>query len=136
MPTELRSTLGLFRLPGISVRLPFFFSSRRRHTRCLSDWSSDVCSSDLSRVHRPYSYLHPVSLFPQMVEVCDRAGERLYQLADLPLADRIPVQGVRTGPRAYQWRPDEPASLVWVEAIDGGNPKEKVPHRDRMLTLA
>src|SRR5436853_2910473 len=27
---------------------PFFFSSRRRHTRCLSDWSSDVCSSDLS----------------------------------------------------------------------------------------
>src|SRR5438045_7273340 len=28
----------------------FFFSSRRRHTRCLSDWSSDVCSSDLSGV--------------------------------------------------------------------------------------
>src|SRR5258705_6768937 len=25
----------------------FFFSSRKRHTRCLSDWSSDVCSSDL-----------------------------------------------------------------------------------------
>src|SRR5947199_127237 len=29
----------------------FFFSSRRRHTRCLSDWSSDVCSSDLA-AHR------------------------------------------------------------------------------------
>src|SRR5262245_62769708 len=29
------------------VFLFFFFSSRRRHTRCLSDWSSDVCSSDL-----------------------------------------------------------------------------------------
>src|SRR5947199_1054258 len=28
----------------------FFFSSRRRHTRCLSDWSSDVCSSDLSLI--------------------------------------------------------------------------------------
>src|SRR5205814_7986156 len=28
----------------------FFFSSRRRHTRCLSDWSSDVCSSDLAEV--------------------------------------------------------------------------------------
>ena len=25
----------------------FFFSSRRRHTRLVSDWSSDVCSSDL-----------------------------------------------------------------------------------------
>src|SRR5262245_63544235 len=29
----------------------FFFSSRRRHTRCLSDWSSDVCSSDLPGIH-------------------------------------------------------------------------------------
>src|SRR5262245_65143117 len=29
------------------IRCLFFFSSRRRHTRCLSDWSSDVCSSDL-----------------------------------------------------------------------------------------
>src|SRR5215213_4337788 len=27
---------------------PFFFSSRRRHTRLVSDWSSDVCSSDLA----------------------------------------------------------------------------------------
>src|SRR5436853_3330157 len=42
--------------PGALQRLPplqaspcslFFFSSRRRHTMCLSDWSSDVCSSDL-----------------------------------------------------------------------------------------
>src|SRR5438045_5776162 len=29
----------------------FFFSSRRRHTRCLSDWSSDVCSSDLTSLN-------------------------------------------------------------------------------------
>src|SRR2546429_2212325 len=29
------------------VRSGFFFSSRRRHTRCSRDWSSDVCSSDL-----------------------------------------------------------------------------------------
>src|SRR5437899_6064691 len=30
--------------------MAFFFSSRRRHTRCLSDWSSDVCSSDLKQL--------------------------------------------------------------------------------------
>src|ERR1035441_10822544 len=35
---------------GVSL-LCFFFSSRRRHTRCLSDWSSDVCSSDLDDLH-------------------------------------------------------------------------------------
>src|SRR5205814_7480641 len=33
----------------------FFFSSRRRHTRCLSDWSSDVCSSDLRLRVEPVS---------------------------------------------------------------------------------
>src|SRR5215213_10825405 len=31
----------------------FFFSSRRRHTRLVSDWSSDVCSSDLRVAGRP-----------------------------------------------------------------------------------
>src|SRR2546429_5713500 len=35
----------------------FFFSSRRRHTRCSRDWSSDVCSSDLKRAERRIRYL-------------------------------------------------------------------------------
>src|SRR5258705_12076836 len=34
-------------MSGVACSVFFFFSSRRRHTRCLSDWSSDVCSSDL-----------------------------------------------------------------------------------------
>src|SRR5205809_8093501 len=34
---------------GSTVCCVFFFSSRRRHTRCSRDWSSDVCSSDLER---------------------------------------------------------------------------------------
>src|SRR6266498_1713153 len=32
----------------IALSFVFFFSSRRRHTRCGRDWSSDVCSSDLA----------------------------------------------------------------------------------------
>src|SRR5437016_4856875 len=35
------------RLPVASLYVLFFFSSRRRHTILVSDWSSDVCSSDL-----------------------------------------------------------------------------------------
>src|SRR2546429_2962823 len=35
------------RVAGASPCVFFFFSSRRRHTRCSRDWSSDVCSSDL-----------------------------------------------------------------------------------------
>src|SRR5262245_65553246 len=40
----------LLRYGCVLLLFLFFFSSRRRHTRCLSDWSSDVCSSDLSTV--------------------------------------------------------------------------------------
>src|SRR5687768_17885502 len=35
------------------LSLFFFFSSRRRHTRCSRDWSSDVCSSDLDNINGP-----------------------------------------------------------------------------------
>jgi dipeptidyl aminopeptidase/acylaminoacyl peptidase len=42
---------------------------------------------------------------------------------------------VITGPRSVRWRPNEPATLVWVKALDGGDPKKKVPHRDSVLTL-
>src|SRR5256885_2379527 len=40
-----------FRDIGRMVLAVFFFSSRRRHTRLQGDWSSDVCSSDLLRLH-------------------------------------------------------------------------------------
>src|SRR5262245_63816705 len=45
----LRSNLFIlfYLLMSLLLVFVFFFSSRRRHTRCLSDWSSDVCSSDL-----------------------------------------------------------------------------------------
>src|SRR5437588_9742763 len=39
----------------------FFFSSRRRHTRSLCDWSSDVCSSDLERCLADPELNHPFS---------------------------------------------------------------------------
>src|SRR5258705_11257929 len=43
----------------------FFFSARRRHTRCLSDWSSDVCSSDLTTGLPDSSYVHAVREDPK-----------------------------------------------------------------------
>src|SRR5437899_7317425 len=48
--TLIMLTLRVSRLVELLARF-FFFSSRRRHTRCLSDWSSDVCSSDLADAH-------------------------------------------------------------------------------------
>src|SRR5437899_10883788 len=47
MPTPPEQNYCMCIFPRLFVLFSFFFSSRRRHTRCLSDWSSDVCSSDL-----------------------------------------------------------------------------------------
>src|SRR5690554_7476727 len=43
----------------VNLYVIFFFSSRRRHTRCGRDWSSDVCSSDLKNHYgtKIYDYL-------------------------------------------------------------------------------
>src|SRR5262249_57311735 len=46
--------IRLVRLDALHHLDAFFFSSRRRHTRLVSDWSSDVCSSDLSPVGREF----------------------------------------------------------------------------------
>src|SRR2546430_10865982 len=43
---SIAATLSMRRTSALAV-MPFFFSSRRRHTRFDCDWSSDVCSSDL-----------------------------------------------------------------------------------------
>jgi dipeptidyl aminopeptidase/acylaminoacyl peptidase len=88
------------------------------------------------RTERPYSYVVPASRFPKVIEVWNKFGDIEFTLAHLPLADRIPIDGVATGPRTVHWLPTAPATLVWAEALDEGDPKKKVPHRDRLLTLA
>ena len=90
----------------------------------------------VARVHRPYSYLYPHWDFPKDVEVWDHSGKKIYTLANLPLADRVPIEGVPVGPRAYQWRPDTGATLAWVEALDGGNTLKPAPVRDKVMMLA
>jgi dipeptidyl aminopeptidase/acylaminoacyl peptidase len=89
----------------------------------------------VAQEHRPYSYLHPSFAFPKEVEVWDRQGHVEFKLASLPLAEQVPIEGVPTGPRDYEWRPTEPATLVWVEALDGGDPRKAAPQRDRVLML-
>ncbi|HSK62945.1 MAG TPA: prolyl oligopeptidase family serine peptidase, partial [Pyrinomonadaceae bacterium] len=89
----------------------------------------------VTRAQRPFSYLFPDFAFPKELEVWDTKGKLIYKLASLPLADQVPIDGVITGPRTPRWRPNEPATLVWVKALDGGDPKQKVAHRDSVLML-
>jgi dipeptidyl aminopeptidase/acylaminoacyl peptidase len=90
----------------------------------------------VTAIHKPYSYVTAYNRFPHSVEVwdiSDRAHASSKVLASLPLADRVPIRGVPTGPRSFSWRPTDPATLIWAEAQDGGDWNTKVPNRDRVL---
>ncbi len=56
-------------------------------------------------------------------------------LADVPMADTFPRDGVFPGPRAFRWHPIEPATLFYTEALDKGDPTVKVPFRDHILAV-
>jgi dipeptidyl aminopeptidase/acylaminoacyl peptidase len=90
----------------------------------------------VARLQRPFSFLVPSAQFPVREEVWDRTGALVHLAAELPLAEGIPIEGVRTGPRRLHWRPTEPATLAWVEALDGGDPKRKAEVRDHVLLQA
>ncbi len=90
----------------------------------------------VTKLKRPFSYRVPFFYFTRATEVWDMSGKLVTTIADLPISDEIPTQGVATGPRSVEWQELHPAKLVWVEALDGGDPLKKVPHRDKLMTLA
>ena len=92
----------------------------------------------VSAIHKPYSYVTTYDRFPREVEVWDvsqRSHVSAHTIASLPLADRVPIHGVPVGPRAFSWRATDPATLVWAEALDGGDWNVKVPSRDKVMLL-
>ncbi|MFO0935893.1 MAG: prolyl oligopeptidase family serine peptidase [Gemmataceae bacterium] len=90
----------------------------------------------VTTINKPYSYLYPLSSFPKTVSVWDaKSGQVKHVVAEKPLEDAVPIEGVPTGPRSIQWIANEPHRLVWTEALDGGNPKTKAEFRDQLYTL-
>lgn len=91
----------------------------------------------VERIHRPYSYVVPHHRFPSEVRIVTPDGAEVARLADLPLAEDVPVvfDAVPAGPRGFQWRADAPHQVAWVEALDGGDPRVPAERRDRLLTL-
>jgi dipeptidyl aminopeptidase/acylaminoacyl peptidase len=71
-------------------------------------------------IRKPYSYAVTYGRFAYDVEIWDRSGKAT-PLAKLPVAENVPIHGVPTGPRDHEWRATEPATLVWAEALDGGD---------------
>jgi dipeptidyl aminopeptidase/acylaminoacyl peptidase len=88
--------------------------------------------------HRPFSYTVPFERFPRLVEVWDANGVRVQQIADLALREETPItfDSVPAGRRFIYWRDDTPATLTWVEALDGGDGSSPADLRDRVYVLA
>ena len=90
----------------------------------------------VTTIHKPYSYVTTYDRFPQEVEVWNVSQPThisVHTIASLPLADRVPIHGVPVGPRDFSWRPTDPATLLWAEALDGGDWNNDVPNRDKIM---
>jgi dipeptidyl aminopeptidase/acylaminoacyl peptidase len=91
----------------------------------------------LKTLQPPFSYQVPASRFPKQISVMDMTGKEQFRVANLPLADDVPItfSSVRTGRRTAEWRADHPATLYWVEALDGGDAGQPAEQRDRVSQL-
>ncbi len=92
----------------------------------------------VEQIMRPFSYIVPYYRFPVWVEIWNNKGQLLKKLAEIPLAENIPqgFSAVREGSRSHQWRADKPATVVWVEAQDDGDPKKVAEIRELLFSLS
>jgi dipeptidyl aminopeptidase/acylaminoacyl peptidase len=89
----------------------------------------------LTTIQKPYSYIVPMSRFPQKSIVYDVSGKEIKVVNEVPLTEIMPkgFSSVRKGKRSMNWRADKPASLVYVEALDEGDQAKKVDYRDEIF---
>lgn len=91
----------------------------------------------LAEAKPPFSYIVTYGRFPTTYTIYDRKATVAYVVANIPLIEDMPkgFMATRTGKRNFSWRADQPATLVWVEALDAGDPNKEVEFRDELFTL-
>lgn len=91
----------------------------------------------VERLVEPWSYWVNADQFAFDVEVWHFESGNQSLITSSPLAEALPYGGgnVRRGARDYDWRSDQPATVVWVEALDNGDPYESVPFRDQVMSI-
>ena len=89
----------------------------------------------ISTILKPFSYIVPLNRFPSKTVVYDLNGEEVKVVNEVPLNEIMPkgFMATRTGKRNMNWRNDEAATLYFVEALDEGNPENKVDFRDVVM---
>jgi hypothetical protein len=88
----------------------------------------------ITTIKRPFLILF-LSRFPMTTEIFDTKGNLVKTVNDVPLNEIMPkgFSSVRTGKRNMSWRADKPASLYFVEALDGGDQSKKADSETKFL---
>ena len=89
----------------------------------------------VKRLRKPFSYLLTYRQFPMSVDVCDLNGQTIRCIADIPMAENIPIEGVRTEPRMIHWMSSRDAAICYTTALDGGDPNEAAEFRDQVWMI-
>ena len=89
----------------------------------------------INTIHRPFSYIVPLSRFPNTTNIYDIDGKLISKIDEKPLREVIPkgTMSTFTGKRNLSWRADHPATIFWVEALDEGDPEKEVAYRDELF---
>jgi dipeptidyl aminopeptidase/acylaminoacyl peptidase len=101
-----------------------------------ADVSPDGRHVLVETLERPFSYLQPAFAFPRRIELWRAEGGLERALWRLPAQENVPIEGVPVTPRSHAWQQSAPATLVWLEALDGGDPRTQAEFRDRWMALA
>jgi dipeptidyl aminopeptidase/acylaminoacyl peptidase len=89
----------------------------------------------ITTIEKPFSYIVPLSRFPQKTTIYDSNGKEIKVVNEVPLSEIMPkgFSSTRTGKRSMGWRADQAATLHFVEALDGGDQANKVEFRDELF---
>jgi dipeptidyl aminopeptidase/acylaminoacyl peptidase len=91
----------------------------------------------VEKIQKPFSYLVPAGGFPSVVEITDLNINTVKELVKLPSAESTPTgfDNVQNVNRGYNWNSAQPATVVWIQPLDGGLIKQNVPHHDALYSL-
>ena len=89
----------------------------------------------ITTIEKPFSYIVPLSRFPQKTTIYGSNGKEIKVVNEVPLSEIMPkgFSSTRTGKRSMGWRADQAATLHFVEALDGGDQANKVEFRDELF---
>ncbi|MEF9986942.1 MAG: prolyl oligopeptidase family serine peptidase [Bacteroidales bacterium] len=126
------SKLGIISINGGEIK---YLGDKAIYTKL--DYSPNGEYILAQKVKAPYSYVVPYSFFPMITEVVNVNGGEVKHINSKKLVetDFITKNSTSPYPREYGWRSDMPATLYWVEPLDGGNGRVAVEYRDKIMTI-